>query len=98
MKIYIYERTVTVANRYEIKAVSESGAEALLEEILENEYGSLGNYEIIDSDIALIGVKPDCKVYLSGSSLTVSTRNGSAAFDLTEIINELCAKADGGNE
>lgn len=98
MNKYTYRRCVTLSNIYEIEAVSEDAAETILQETLEAEFGSLVDYEIFDSDIALINIQPSYKVRFDGTRLIVSTRNGSATLDLTEIIDGLCAKADGGDQ
>jgi hypothetical protein len=100
MNKYTFYVTDIVGSTYEVYAEDEDSARDKLDDILENEdsYFSeddAGKHEIVGVEILLAEVAPRA-VKFDGTSITVETPGGTATMDLTELIEELYAKADGG--
>lgn len=100
MNKYIFYVSDIVSSTYEVIAESEDDARVKLDDIFADEpsYISDDRHEIVSCDITLLETSPAFSVNFDGQNLTVQTQNGEASMNLCELIDELCAKADGGNE
>lgn len=99
MKKYTFSVTRILTNIYEIDGIDEKNARILLDDKLDDEL-NFDDYVQADTEITLIEVsdRPSHSVYLYGDDLIVDTANGRASINLSKIIDDLCAKAEGGNE
>ena len=99
MKKYTFSVTQILTNTYEIDGIDEENARILLDDKLDDEL-NFDDYTVSDTEITLIEVsdRPSHSVYLYGDDLIVDTAKGRASINLSKIIDDLCAKADGGNE
>ena len=102
MNKYTFYVTDLVGSTYEVYAEDEDSARDKLDDIFagEDSYFSeddAGKHEIIGVEVSLVEVAPR-EVKFDGTSITVETPGGTATMDLTELIEELYAKADGGTQ
>lgn len=103
MNKYTFYVTDIVGSTYEVYAEDEDSARDKLDDIIENEDSyfcedDAGKHEIVGVEVSLIEVTPRNIVKFDGTSITVETPGGTATMDLTELIEELYAKADGGDQ
>lgn len=103
MNKYTFYVTDIVGSTYEVYAEDEDSARDKLDDILENEdsYFSeddAGKHEIVSVEASLVEVSPRNIIKFDGTCIIVETPGGTATMDLTELIDELCAKADGGKQ
>ena len=103
MNKYTFYVTDFVGSTYEVYAEDEDSARDKLDDIFagEGSYFSeddAGKHEITGVEISLVEVTPRNAVKFDGTSITVETPGGTATMDLTELIEELYAKADGGDQ